>query len=291
MPAATYVFALAPETATGYCPCHAADVLDEKMDLWRQKIRPYLSTTMRFLRISYIEAKNDHSGTRLGVLWTPLSALIFSAMLALVFRHSDTVSVADYFLYVFCGYVFWGFVSDSLTGSTELIQSRLDFAIHNNLSLMGLFAKALTDRLFEYFMNIVVLLLLLLMLRPGDMSIGLALFPAFLLLIIVASLGGAYLTNIITVLYPDMKTAVKVGARFMFFASPVFWSVDGSHGTRAILAYYNPVAYYLSAARQVFGLQPLEPVAWTVTTLISIGVAIAGYLAYLSSQSFVRNFK
>lgn len=278
-------------SATRYGSYRSFDVSDRNiMKLWRQ-IRPYLSVAVRFLHISYIEAKNEHSGARLGLLWTPLSSLVFSAILALIFRQSDSVSVADYFLYVFCGYVFWGFVSESLTGSTDLIQSRLDFAVHNNLTLIGLFGKTLADRLLKYFMNVVVLLLLIVVLRPGDITVSLALFPVFLVIVSIASLGGAYLTNIVTVLYPDMKTAVKVGARFMFFASPVFWSVDTTHGTRAILSQYNPVAYYLSAVRQVFGLQPLEPKAWIVTALISCLVAIAGYLAYLSSQSFVRNFK
>jgi lipopolysaccharide transport system permease protein len=148
---------------------------------------------------------------------------------------------------VFCGYVFWTFVSDSLTGSTGLIQSQLEFAVHNNLSVLGLFAKALVDRLFEYLMNMAVLVLMILLLRPGDFSLTLALFPVFVFLSVLASLGGSYLVNIVTILYPDMRTAVQVGARFMFFASPVFWSAEASHGARTWLVTYNPIAYYLSA--------------------------------------------
>jgi ABC-type polysaccharide/polyol phosphate export permease len=260
------------------------------MSLWR-RIRPFLSTTIRFFHISSIEARNQHSGTRLGLLWTPLSAVIFSAILALVFRHSDTVPAADFFLYVFCGYVFWNFVSDSLTGSTNLIQSQLEFAVHNNLSVLGLFAKALVDRLFEYLMNVGVLLVMILVLRPWDFSLTLALFPAFLALSILASMGGSYLVNIVTILYPDMRTAVQVGARFMFFASPVFWSAEASHGTRTLLVTYNPVAYYLSAARQVFGLQPFDPFAWVIMMVTSAVVAGTGYVAFSASQNFVRNFK
>lgn len=260
------------------------------MSLWR-RIRPLLSTTIRFFHISSIEARNQHSGTRLGLLWTPLSAVIFSAILALVFRHSDTVPLADFFLYVFCGYVFWNFVSDSLTGSTNVIQSQLEFAVHNNLSVLGLFAKALVDRLFEYFMNVGVLMIMILVLRPSDFSLTLALFPVFLGLIVLASLGGSYLVNIVTILYPDMKTAVQVGARFMFFASPVFWSAEASHGTRTLLVTYNPVAYYLSAGRQVFGLQPFDPFAWGIMAATSVLVAGFGYLAFAASQNFVRNFK
>lgn len=260
------------------------------MNLWRQ-IRPYVSASVRFLHISYIEAKYEHAGTRLGIAWTPLSPIIFSALLALVFRHSDAVSVTDYFLYVYCGYVLWSFISESLTGSTDIIQSRLDFAVHNNLSVFGLFTKTLMDRIFDYLLNAGVLLLLIAVLRPSLISMQIVLFPALLVLIIVASLSGAYLVNIITVLYPDMKTAVKVGARLMFFASPVFWSVESSHGTRAILSNYNPIAYYLAAARQTFGVHPADPYAWFIASAVSCLLGLVGYIVYVRSQTFVRNFK
>ncbi len=260
------------------------------MSPWR-RIRPLISTTVRFFHISLIEAQNQHSGARLGLLWTPLSAIIFSAVLAIVFRHSDQISTADFFLYVFCGYVFWTFVADSLTGSTNLIQSQLEFAVHNNLSVLGLFLKSLVDRLFEYLFNIVFLLIFIVALRPSDFSWSILLFPVFLAICVLASLGASYLVNIITILYPDMKTAVQVGARFMFFASPVFWSAESSHGARAILVTYNLAAYYLSAARQVFGLQPFVAFDWVVISASSVVVAGAGYIVFAASQNFVRNFK
>lgn len=260
------------------------------MSLWR-RIRPIMSRTIRFFHISSIEALNQNSGTRLGLLWTPLSALIFSAVLALVFHHSDTVPATDFFLYVFCGYIFWGFVSDSLTGATNLIQTHLDFAIHNSLSVLGLFVKALTDRLFEYFMNVGALLIMILVLRPSDLSLPILLFPVFLSFIVLASLGGSYLVNICTILYPDIRILVQVGARFMFFASPIFWTADSSHGVRNLLVTYNPVAYYLSAGRQVFGLQPIECFAWVIMAATSMFIAILGYVAFAASQNFVRNFK
>ncbi|WP_353646344.1 ABC transporter [Mesorhizobium sp. WSM2239] len=261
------------------------------MELWN-RIRPYLSSLVRFFHISYIEAKSEHSGTRLGILWAPLSSLIFSALLALVFRHSATMSVSEYFIYVFTGYVLWNFISDSITGSTDVIQGQLDFAVHNNLSLIGLFGKLLVDRLFEYSMNVAILIVLILLLRPTTISFGLTLFLPFAAIITLTSLGTAYLVNITTVLYPDLKTAVKVGARFMFFASPVFWHADEvASGTRAFLVQYNPVSYYLSLARQVFGVEPLEPSAWAMAVLVSTAICATGFLAYRQSQSFVRNFK
>lgn len=261
------------------------------MAIWKS-IRPHLSGIVRLFHISYIEAKSEHKGTYLGILWVPLSTLIFSAMLALVFRHSNTIPIVDFFLYVLAGYVFWSFIASSITGSMDAIQGRLDFAIHNNLSLAGLFRKLLIDRLFIYFINLIPFLILLAALRPGWIGIQVLLFIPFIVLAILTSLGAAYLVNTITILFPDLKMVFRVGTRFMFFASPVFWSAaETTGGPRILLMHYNPAAYYLSLPRQVFGIEPLDAKAWLVSAIISAIVCLTGYLAYHHSQGFVRNLK
>ncbi|WP_048649307.1 ABC transporter permease [Nitratireductor soli] len=261
------------------------------MAIWK-RIRPYLSGIVRLFHISYIEAKSEHKGTYLGILWVPLSTLIFTAMLALVFRHSDTVPLADFFLYVLIGYVFWGFIASSITGSLDVIQGRLEFAIHNNLSLAGLFGKLLIDRLFVFFINLIPFLALLIVLRPGLLGMQVLLFIPFLVLAVLTSLGAAYLVNTMTIFFPDLKAMFRVGTRFMFFASPVFWSAAATGtGLRVMLVQYNPAAYYLSLPRQVFGIEPLDANTWLTATIISAIVCMTGYLAYHHSQGFVRNLK
>ncbi|KQZ28530.1 ABC transporter [Mesorhizobium sp. Root552] len=261
------------------------------MHIWKS-IRPHLSDLVRFFHISYIEATSQHRGTYLGVLWIPLSSLIFSAMLALVFRHSHVMPLGDFFLYVLTGYIFWGFIAASITGSTDVIQSRFEFAVHNNLSLPGLFGKLLIDRLFHYFLNLALLVALILLMSPSKIGPEIALFLPFLLLIAATSMGTAYLVNLVTIFYPDAKTLFSVGVRFMFFVSPVFWSVaETTSKTRAVLVQYNPVAYYLSLPRQVFGIEPIKPLAWFIAVIVSITVCIVACLAYHRSQGFVRNVK
>lgn len=261
------------------------------MAIWKG-IRPHLSRLIRFFHISYIEAKSRQRGSHLGILWIPLTSLIFSAVLALIFRHSDTMSPTDFFLYVLAGYILWTFIAESINGSTDVIQSQLEFGIHNNLTLVGLFGKLLVDRLFEYSLNLALLLAVMLLLNPSFVGPQLALFVPFLALIVVTSIGTAYLVNLVTIFFPDTTNLFKVGTRFMFFVSPVFWSAaDRTSGPRTLLMQYNPVSYYLSLPRQVFGIEPVEPAAWLIASIASAGVCGAAYLAYHYSQGFVRNLK
>lgn len=260
------------------------------MTFWRQ-LRLYISTAIRYLHISYIEAKAAYQGTRLGLLWLPLSTLIFTSMLALIFRHSDTMPIAEFFLYVLCGYTLWQFISDSISGSTDVIQKRFDFALHNNLTLFGLFAKLLVDRLFEYAVNVALLLLAIVILAPGMLGVNLLLALPFLPVLIVTSLALAYIVNVITVFAPDFSAVIKTAVRFVFFASPVFWSPAERTDIRHLLATYNPVSYYLSLARQVFGVEPFSLSTWTIALGISAAICLAGAVAYSQTNRLVTNIK
>ena len=53
--------------------------------LWL-RIRPYLSNFVRYMHISYLEAKSGYEGTVLGILWIPVSTLSFALLLGFVFH-------------------------------------------------------------------------------------------------------------------------------------------------------------------------------------------------------------
>lgn len=260
------------------------------MSIW-QRVRPSISVAVRFLRISYLEAKSEYQGTRLGLAWVPVSTLIFTAMLALVFRHSEAGSQIDFFLYVLSGYVLWNFISDSIGGSVDIIQKRLEFAVHNNMTLPGLFLKILADRLFIYFINAMLLVVCIVVLRINSVNYEFILVIPFLVIVMVASISISYIVNVITIYIPDMSALIKTGVRFLFFASPVFWIADSGGGGRDLLSLYNPAAYFLSLSRQVFGIEKLAGDKWLIATLLTLFLAVVGLIAYRGTRGFVRNLK
>jgi lipopolysaccharide transport system permease protein len=258
---------------------------------WR-RIRPYISTTVRFFQISYLEAASEYSATRIGVLWMPLTTLIFCLVLGLVF-HSPGANESRwiFFLYVLSGYVTWTFIADTVSASTSIIQQKLDFAVHSNLSLAGLFAKLVCDRLFEFGINILVLVGAIVLIAPDRLGVGLLLFVPFVIVLSVTSLAVSYLINLLTVYVPDLANVVKAGVRFMFFATPVFWSAAERSDIRVVLERYNPASYYLKMGRQVFGIEPLAGHIWLTGGAISLVVCGVGLYAFRRTEGFVRNIK
>jgi ABC-type polysaccharide/polyol phosphate export permease len=258
--------------------------------LW-QRVRPLFSNLVRYMHISYLEAKSDYEGTVLGILWIPASTLIFSAMLGLVFRNPGTHSPVEFFLYVLAGYSVWNFISGSISGSTNIIQSKLDFAVHNNLSLPGLFAKNVGDLFFEFGLNVALLILALLAFAPTHFGWNSLLIVPLIGLLAVTSIPASYLVNLTTIYFPDLGNVVKTAMRFLFFATPVFWAAEDRGGIRAALEHYNPASYYLHITRQVFGIEPLTWHVWGLASVVTALLCLVGVVAYRMTNAFVRNLK
>jgi lipopolysaccharide transport system permease protein len=258
--------------------------------LW-QRIRPYLSIFVRHMRISFLEAKSDYEGTALGILWVPVGTVSFSIIIGFVLHANGLVSPIDFFLYVLSGYVTWNFISDSIIRSTRIIQSRLDFAVHNNLGLAGLFGKMLADRGLEFGLEFAALVLAVLILQPWHYGPQILLLVFLLPMMALVSLGLSYLVNLVTLFFPDLGNLISTGMRLMLFATPIFWSVESGSDARVWLEAFNPAAYYLMMMRQSFGLEAFVLHEWLIGAAITVVVALAGYIAYKRSSSVVKNLR
>ncbi len=259
--------------------------------LWL-RIRPLLSTFVRFMHISYLEAKSNYEGTALGILWIPVSTLSFSLLLGFVFHGGGTMPPLQFFLYVLSGYVAWNFVSDTISGSTKIIQGKFEFAVHNNLTLAGLFGKMLADRGFEFGLELATLALAVLILAPLSYGPHVLLLLVLLPMLAIVSLALSYLVNLLTLFFPDLGNVVSTGVRLMFFATPIFWRVeDRANDPRGLLEVYNPASYFLMMMRQAFGIEPVQAFSWLVGAIITLIVAVAGFFAYRQTSSFVKNLR
>ena len=248
---------------------------------------------VRYIRICILELRAQHQRTLLGVFWIPFSALLFTFVLTLVFRHSGYFSFAGFFFYVLSGYILWSLISRSITDSITLIQKSYDAAIHNGLNMPMMFAKSLMERLLEYLLNLAIFLVLALLFLDGFVSIRLLLFVPALVIISLTSLAISYVINVMAVLIPDLQNLVKTAVRLFFFASPVFWfagDIDSSD-VRNVLTTYNPAAYYLDLPRQAAGIVPVNATDWLVALVMTTVLCIAGFITFRWSNQFIRNIR
>jgi len=257
-----------------------------------KQARNVVSQSIRYLRISYMEAKSSQAGAYLGILWIPLSSILFSVTLATVFKHSDKISILEFCLYVLSGYTLWSFISDLINSSVDVMQTKWDFAIHNRLGLFGLFAKQMSDKILEYVLNLFGIFVVMIVVAPNNIGPNILLFIIVLLIMATTYIPAAYLINVLTIFYPDLKALIRVASRFLFFISPVFWMADGkSNSMREVLVHYNPISYYLSLPRQAVGVEPFSLSVWVVAISVTCFIILSGSIVYYYTHKFIRNLK
>lgn len=256
----------------------------------------FLQSAYRFAQISFYENKAQYQQTRLGLVWIPLSTLLFVLVLVGVFSTSQNMGVIDHFLYILSGYCLWLFILEVINQSTSILQGQIDFANHNRMSIPELFLKNLFDRLFRHLLNIAVLYGAMLALAfSGHVSwasfaLSFLLYPMVLVISAVTGFGLSFLVNVVCLFWPDLEKVIHTSTRFLFFLSPVFWIYrPGEGGFRYLLITFNPVTYWLDIIRQAIGVAPLDLSAWTTCLLISSAVCATAYLAYHRTLNLIRN--
>ncbi len=254
----------------------------------------YILKILRFWRICVLELRAQYESSRVGVLWIPISSLLFSGVLALVFRYdSQFAGRFGFFCYVLSGYTLWSFIARSFTDSTMLIQKRYTASVHNGMNMREMYVKALIERLLDYLINFIILFFIVIFFSPNGLSLNLFLLLPGLVFISISSLAISYIVNVISVLVADLAHIIKTGVRLLFFASPVFWyaGVAEQNDVRHVLSLYNPVGYYLSIPRQSLSITPYHSEDWIVALISSAILSAIALIIYRRTFSFIRNIR
>lgn len=254
--------------------------------------RQALLRCIRFLRISFLELKAENRMTALGVLWVPVTSVLFAFVLAVLFRPMAGSTPAHGFLYVLVGYSLWQFIASTLNSSIDLVRRQFNNAVHNGLNLSGLYLKALSDRAVELALNLAVSGCAMLIIDPGSLGHSAALIVPAVAMVLIASLAASYLVSVASLLFPDLGRLIKTSTRFLFFVSPVFWSVEATGQPIRLAIYsFNPVSYYLEMMRQAFGIEAYAAQSWGLSAAITLTLAGAGWLVFSRTRTIVTNIK
>jgi len=235
------------------------------------------------------ELTRSHQGSFLGLAWLILGpmlmiviyTLVFSKIIGLKFRETD--SVTNFGLYLYCGLLPYLAFSDTLTKSVASIKnnSSLVKKVMFPLEILPL-STALTALLTQFF-GFAALLVLVLFLE-GQWQWTLLLLPVVVAPQLLFVLGIGYLTSVAGVYLPDLRETMRALVRVIFFITPILWPADRVSETSnlRLIIDYNPLAFLVEAYRNLV-LDGKVP-DWTALlwfTLFATALATAGFVLFV----------
>jgi ABC-2 type transport system permease protein len=262
----------AKRKSLGAIPDSLATLYDRRWLIWyfaqRQLSRSYRASYLGFLWLI------------LGpVLMIVLFTLIFSEVIGLRFRETD--SVANFGLYLYCGLIPFLAFAAALNNSVSSIRSNSSLVQKVVFPLEILpFTSALTSfvgQLFGFGTLIVIVAAV-----EQQLHWTIALLPMILFPQILFTLGLSYLAAVAGTYLPDLKEALAAFVRMMFFATPIAWPPERVPEYLRFVVDYNPLAFLVVAYRDLILEGEIPGATPTLFfTLFSAILAIGSFALFL----------
>jgi ABC-2 type transport system permease protein len=249
------------------------------------------------------ELKSRYKDSALGFIWSlikPLvQLLIYYVFIGTVLQASR--GVPDFAIFVFSGLTLWGLYSETISTGTASIVSNggLIKKVYLPREIFPLAATG--SAVFNFLVQMVVLLLAIIALGQFPLSLNLLYVPAAIAIVLIWGIAFAILLSALNVYLRDIQYLVEVVMLLLFWASPIVYSwtlvVSSVKEHTWLLEVYllNPISLGILAFQRglwqagsetrVIGENTIAPVDWPAyMDYRLLGAAIVGLIVLVVAQ-------
>lgn len=194
--------------------------LFEWKELWRYRELFYFFT-WRDIKIKYKQ-------TVLGFLWAVLQPLLMMTIFTLFFGRALNIPSQDlpYPVYVFSGLLIWNMFSTGLTNASNSMVTNAAIIKKIYFPRLIIPVSSILVALFDFFMAFVLFIAILLFYQQPVSFNALVLWPAALIITVIATLGlGSWLAAL-NVKYRDFRYVIPFLVQVLFFLTPVIYPIS-----------------------------------------------------------------
>lgn len=220
--------------------------------------------------------RSVYTQTLLGPFWLIVQPVLTSMMFVLVFQKIITLPIQGRSAFVFysSGVVLWGYFAKSVNSLSYTFLS--NSALFSRLSFPKLVVPVadVVGNLFKFVLQYLLLIVIFLLLVDDHsrlLSPGAVLsFFAALLLVSMCAIGIGLTTASVSLSYRDLGMIVGYGINLLFYATPIFYSVNNIPLKFQIFFKLNPIATAVDIFRY-----PLSGTLNVTGSMIISGFAVA----------------
>jgi lipopolysaccharide transport system permease protein len=227
---------------------------------------------------TWVEFHRRYAGNVLGILWSPLYALLFLAMYGFVFLWIQPVSSGknlthyETVISIFCGLIPYLGFTEALTTGTGSIKANIALLKNTIYPPELIPVKFMLVSLMSLFISLAILIVMILPTRL--LGWHLLYLPVAFLLLMLVSLAAVWLFSALAALLPDINQLVNLLALMLLFISPIGYTLDAVHGIPRLIALANPLTHLIESFRYaLIGMR--DTPMWTDAVVGVVALAAA----------------
>lgn len=226
----------------------------------------------------------------LGYLWLLITPLLgIASFVFLNFAGVLNPGSLDipYPLFVYIGTSLWALLMATITAVANGLITNSDLIIRTNIPKIGLSLTGMANVLYNYFVGIVMLLVVFVFCRLLP-SPWMFFYPLLSLPIIALGIGIGLVLAVVGTVARDITQIATTTLGLLMYVTPVVFNADLSNPFLRRIIAANPLTYLVDTPRSLatLGLIP-HPIAYVLSTLLSILMLGVGIHAFYLVQDKV----
>lgn len=253
--------------------------------IWRERSTLWL-LIKRDLKVRYADSL-------LGYFWSVLDPLIMSAIYWFVFTKIFQRSVGQepYIIFLLVALLPWLWFTSGISEGAKALRSQSRLVRSTALPREIWVLRSVCAKGIEFGFSIPVLAIFIAV-YPPPFNGNLWLFPVAIVLQFMLLTGTGLILAPMMVLLKDLEPLIRLGLRFLFYASPVIYGLHDVFSTRLpeslhTLYTLNPMSGILSAYRAGFFDAEMNTQAIVTAAVISVFTLVFGWIVFAKFERTV----
>jgi ABC-2 type transport system permease protein len=229
-----------------------------------------------------------YSTSALGYLWSILDPLVMSAIYWFVFTKifDRTVGAQPYIVFLLAALLPWMWFTGAVSDCTRAYLREAKLIRSTKLPRTIWVNSLVLSKGIEFLASIPVLAVFAII-TQAPVHWQVVFFPLGILLQALLLMGLGLIVAPLVVFFRDLERAVKLILRFLFYASPIIYSLgDVPSGLAPIMA-FNPLAGIFSLYRAAFFPGELDWYAVIVGTVVTLALVAIGVVVFKRTERAV----
>jgi len=231
------------------------------------------------LALTEANLKTRYRNTFAGLIWVALYPLMMYGAQAFVFHLILKIQIENYLLFLLSGLLPWIFLTQSIDMNTSMIvnNARLlkSFPIHPFVPVLA----QVLDNLIN-FIVVFTLIFIPISFYTNGFHMQLFLLPIPVLCLLISSAAISFMLSISQVFFYDTRYLVSFVLSFLFYLTPVFYSIEFIPQEYRDYLYLNPFYILISPFQKMMLNHSTSEVLFSLFTALAITVFLVLFSFY-----------
>lgn len=230
------------------------------------------------------DLKLKYRGSVLGFLWSLLNPLLMIGVYTVAFTYILRVHTEGFVFYLMIGILAWTFFANSVTMAAGAIVDNAGLVKSVFFPRAILPVAGVLFNFAQYLLTTLVFLPLMLVIYQVPLSAPMLLFPVFLALQLLFTIGIALMLSTATAFFRDVRHFLEIALAALFWLTPIVYQFDQISPRLRPAILVGPMAPYIVSYQKMFFYREWPSAAMWLLAVSYAAVALAAGMAVMLAK-------